>query len=107
MIRPVAGWVSLLGTDLAVRERAVVAVYGVRGVGSIYYLAYAAGYIEFVNEAQLWALVAFVILLSTMLHGLTAGLAMEWITVSEAADGEADESQPLPNGSTDATRQDS
>lgn len=79
VIRPVAGWVSLLGTRIVGRERAVVAIYGVRGVGSIYYLAYAQSHVEFVNEAQLWALVGFAILLSTMLHGLTAGLAMERI----------------------------
>ncbi len=84
LVRPLAGWVSMLGTDIVGRDRAVVAAYGVRGVGSIYYLAYAASHIEFVNEPQLWALVAFVILLSTMLHGLTAGLAMD----SLAGDGE-------------------
>ena len=77
LIRPLSGWVSLLGTDIVGRDRAVVALYGVRGVGSIYYLSYAASHIEFVNEAQLWALVAFVVLLSTIMHGLTAGIAME------------------------------
>jgi NhaP-type Na+/H+ or K+/H+ antiporter len=77
VIRPVTGWLSLLGTPIVGRDRAVVAIYGVRGVGSIYYLAYAQGHVEFVNEAQLWALVGFVILLSTMVHGITAGVAME------------------------------
>ncbi len=79
VVRPAAGWVSLAGTNLHGRNRAVVAIYGVRGVGSVYYLAYAQSHIEFVNEPQLWALVAFVILLSTMVHGLTAGMAMERI----------------------------
>lgn len=77
VIRPVAGLVSLVGTDLAPRERWVVSFYGVRGIGSIYYLGYAAGHIEFVNEQQLWALVAFTIFASTVIHGLTAKLAVE------------------------------
>ena len=93
VIRPMAGWISMLGTDIVGRDRAVVAVYGVRGVGSIYYLAYAASHIEFVNEPQLWALVAFVILLSTMLHGFTAGIAMEGL--GEEATGEP-RSKPGP-----------
>ena len=80
VIRPLAGWVSLIGTDLTGRPRAVVAAYGVRGIGSIYYLGYAAAKIEFVNEGQLWALVAFCILASTLLHGFTAGIAMDRAT---------------------------
>ena len=68
------------GLCLTGRRRWVVAIYGVRGVGSIYYMAYAGSHIELVNEAQLWAIVAFTILLSTILHGFTAGLAVEKAT---------------------------
>ena len=71
VIRPLTGWIGLLGTELAPRERLIVAFFGVRGVGSVYYLAYAAGHIEFVNEEQLWALVAYTIFASTVLHGAT------------------------------------
>lgn len=76
-IRPAAAWLSLLGTDLRVRDRAVVAVYGVRGIGSIYYLCYAGSRIEFVNEPELWSLVGSAILISTVLHGFTVERAME------------------------------
>jgi NhaP-type Na+/H+ or K+/H+ antiporter len=80
LVRPLIGWVSLIGTSLRLRERWVVAFYGVRGVGSIYYLAYAGHHTELVNEYALWATVAFTILLSTLVHGLTAGLAVERVT---------------------------
>ena len=83
LIRPVVGWLSLLGSDIGGRDRWVVSIYGVRGVGSIYYLAFASGHIEFVNEPQLWALVGFVILVSTIVHGATAGLAMEGVAENE------------------------
>ena len=83
VIRPVSGWIGLAGTDLLPRERLVVAAYGVRGIGSIYYLAYATSHLEFVNEGQLWATIAFVILISTLVHGLTAGTAMERVTDEE------------------------
>ena len=39
-----------------------MAVYGVRGVGSIYYLSYAGAHMELVNEGKLWAIIAFTIL---------------------------------------------
>lgn len=77
VIRPLAGWVALWGSDLDRRSRAVVSVYGVRGIGSIYYLCYAAGHVDFANEAQLWSLIALVILISTILHGFSVGRAMD------------------------------
>ncbi|MEO4043094.1 cation:proton antiporter [Hoeflea sp. CAU 1731] len=77
IIRPLSGWIGLLGTDLPHRDRWVISVYGVRGVGSIYYLCYAGKSIEFVNENALWALVGLVILLSTIMHGFSVGWAMD------------------------------
>ncbi len=71
---------SLRGTELKRRERLVVAGYGVRGIGSIYYLGYAPSPLQLVNEGQLWATIAFTITLSTIVHGLTAGAAVERVT---------------------------
>ena len=73
LVRPIAGWVGLVRTGLAARERLFVAFYGIRGVGSIYYLAYAGSHLELVNEGQLWATILLTILLSTIVHGFTAG----------------------------------
>jgi NhaP-type Na+/H+ or K+/H+ antiporter len=83
VIRPLLGWLSLIGTLERHRERAVVAFYGVRGIGSLYYLAYAGSHAELTNEAELWAVVAFTILLSTIVHGFTAGLAVERVTKND------------------------
>jgi NhaP-type Na+/H+ or K+/H+ antiporter len=80
VIRPLVAWSVLWGTDLGWRSRAVVAFYGVRGIGSIYYLAYAGHHVELVDEGALWATVAFAIVLSTAIHGLTAGIAVERAT---------------------------
>ncbi len=89
LIRPLVGWISLIGTALHGRARAVVSFYGVRGIGSIYYLAYAGHHAELVNEPQLWATIAFTILLSTIVHGLTAGIAVERVTGKEEAEAGA------------------
>lgn len=90
VIRPVVAWVALAGTALNARSRAVTAFYGVRGIGSIYYLAYAGHHLELTNEETLWATVAFTIVLSTLVHGLTAGIAVENAT------GEAEEKHTRP-----------
>lgn len=80
VIRPLFAWVALTRSQLSLRQRAVVSFYGVRGIGSIYYLAYAGHHIELVDDGALWATVAFTIVLSTMVHGLTAGIAVDRAT---------------------------
>ncbi|WP_137679182.1 cation:proton antiporter [Aurantiacibacter suaedae] len=89
LIRPASGMLALLGSSMTIRERAVVSFYGVRGVGSIYYLAYAGGKLDLADEGPLWATVGFTILVSTIVHGFTAGANVDWVTrkSGEAAEG--------------------
>ena len=84
LIRPATGMLALVGTRLSVRQRGVVAFYGVRGLGSIYYLAYAGGQLDLVDEGELWATVGFTILLSTIVHGFTAGAVVDAATHERA-----------------------
>ena len=80
VIRPITAWTALGGVVPRGRERAVIAFYGVRGIGSIYYIGYACSHIDMVDEPALWATVAFTIVASTVFHGFTAGLAVEHAT---------------------------
>ncbi|MER5318338.1 cation:proton antiporter [Streptosporangium roseum] len=73
VIRPLTGWVAQLGGRAGPRERGVTAVFGIRGIGSLFYLAYALGHADFgVPAEELWAVVAFTVLASLVLHGVTA-----------------------------------
>jgi len=76
VVRPVAGWLSLLGTSPSRHERAVISVYGIRGMGSVYYLAHATGREDFADAETLWAVALAAIVLSIVLHGATSGLAL-------------------------------
>lgn len=76
VVRPVTGLVSLVRTDLARRQRLVVAGFGIRGMASIYYLAHAAGRADFPGARRVWSVVLLTILLSTVLHGATAASAL-------------------------------
>ncbi len=58
--------------QLEAGERFATAFFGVRGVGSLYYLSYAAGEADFPGLAEIWATVAFTIALSVLVHGITA-----------------------------------
>ncbi len=73
LVRPVFGWLALLGSPLRPRGRAAVAFLGIRGMGSLYYLAYAQNSADFAADADvLWATSSAVILISLVAHGLTA-----------------------------------
>jgi len=82
-IRPLIGWVSLAGTDLPPRDRLVTAAFGVRGIGSLYYLAFAAGMAPLAMLADLWLVVLMTIALSAAVHGLTAAMVLDHIHASE------------------------
>jgi len=72
VIRPIAGLASLLPYGMPRRERLVVACFGVRGIGSVYYLAFAATKAPFDGLYTVWAIVLLAVLGSTFVHGLTA-----------------------------------
>jgi NhaP-type Na+/H+ or K+/H+ antiporter len=71
VVRPLAGWIGLIGTDPPPGERAAISFFGIRGIGSIYYLAYAFGHAAFDNVPLLWSTAGFIILVSIVLHGIT------------------------------------
>jgi NhaP-type Na+/H+ or K+/H+ antiporter len=77
LVRPIAGWLALLRTTMPQSERWALAFFGIRGIGSVYYLAYALNEAEFADADQLWAIVAFVILVSVLVHGVSAAPLMK------------------------------
>ena len=80
VVRPLAGMAALAPWSspsverggLVRAERWAVAFFGVRGVGSLYYLAYAAGEAPELGTDWLWATVSFTIVASVALHGVLA-----------------------------------
>ena len=79
LVRPVAGWLGLVGSGLAPRDRWAIAVFGVRGIGSFYYLAFAMNHADFRDARELWAVVVMVVVLSILFHGLSASAVMGWL----------------------------
>jgi sodium/hydrogen antiporter len=77
LVRPIAGWLALLRTTMPQSERWALAFFGIRGIGSVYYLAHALNEAEFADADQLWATVAFVILVSVLVHGVSAAPLMK------------------------------
>jgi NhaP-type Na+/H+ or K+/H+ antiporter len=76
LVRPLCAGLSLIGANGMREERVGIAFFGIRGVGSLYYLAYAVTHGDFQDQELLWAAVATVTLLSILVHGVTASSAL-------------------------------
>ncbi len=98
VIRPAAALMVLRPRWLASREeRGFVAFYGVRGLGSIYYVAVALGTgVLSVGEARtvLWTVLAAV-LVSVLVHGVTSNAAIRGLEHRARLD-ERQVAQPAP-----------
>lgn len=77
MIRPVTGLIGLVGTSLHRKEKLAISFFGIKGIGSFFYLAFALNEVHFVHQKELWSIGAFVVLLSILVHGLTATPVMQ------------------------------
>lgn len=72
VIRPLSGWIALTPGKTGPGERAVIAFFGVRGVGSLFYIAYATEHAVLPDGDRLWAIVALVVIGSIVIHGMAA-----------------------------------
>ncbi len=72
IIRPLTGWLALLPTKLVPFERFVLSFYGIRGVGSIFYLTYALSEAEFSEAGILIKITLITIIFSIIIHGISA-----------------------------------
>lgn len=73
VIRPIAGYIAEAKSDLPVIGTFAIAFLGVRGMGSIYYLAYGQNHAAFGQLDELWAVTSFAILVSIIVHGIVSG----------------------------------
>ena len=77
VIRPAIGYISLLGSNISHREKFTISFFGIRGLGSIFYLAFAVQEIDFEYQDEIWSIVTLTVGLSILIHGLTANMAMK------------------------------
>jgi NhaP-type Na+/H+ or K+/H+ antiporter len=90
VIRPLSVMLALVGTRLSAGDRRFVAWFGVRGVGSLYYIAVAIGLggLPEAEERMLFWTTAACVVVSVVVHGMTASpLSRRWLPAEQAAPG--------------------
>ncbi|MCM0677794.1 cation:proton antiporter [Micromonospora phytophila] len=96
LVRPLFGWLSLRGAPGRPAEHWVIASFGIRGVGSFYYLAYATTKADFPQADLIWATVGLVVIVSVVVHGIAATPVMQLL--DRAGERTTDPSERTPAG---------
>jgi sodium/hydrogen antiporter len=72
VIRPLAVMIGLIGTPTDGRQRTMIAWFGLRGIGTLYYLAYAVGEgVGRTRAIEVWSLALTVVACSIVVHGIS------------------------------------
>ena len=72
LIRPFTALPAMFDVRFRFKEKLAVAFFGIRGMGSLFYLSFGLNKGYFENKQELWAMVSFIIVISILIHGLTA-----------------------------------
>lgn len=73
LVRPLAGLIALSGLKESFKSKLAVSFFGIRGIGSIFYLSWAfVTFDYFEHKNELYAITAYIILISIVIHGFTA-----------------------------------
>jgi sodium/hydrogen antiporter len=79
VIRPLGVWLSTLGSRLPTATLGLMSWFGIRGVGSLYYLTYAMGKgLKGETAEQIAWITLTTIVFSVIVHGISATPLMKW-----------------------------
>lgn len=109
LIRPLGAWISTIGANPSIdtnRSRLRPATrwlfgwFGIRGVGSVYYLCYAfgEGLKDQLGEQVAWITYTTVVI-SVLLHGVSATPLMNWYEYRVKGNSKRDDSATVPEQS--------
>ena len=77
IVRPISGMIAFTGSNLPIQKKWLISFFGIRGIGSIYYLTYGIYMADFLQSDELWAMTIFIIVVSVIVHGVSAKPLME------------------------------
>jgi NhaP-type Na+/H+ or K+/H+ antiporter len=76
-IRPLSAALFLVKTPTRISQRCLMGWFGIRGIGSLYYLSYALNHGLATGASPIVGITLSVVALSVVVHGLTSPL-LDW-----------------------------
>jgi sodium/hydrogen antiporter len=98
IIRPLTAYIAIYKDHCSTREKVAISFFGIRGIGSFFYLAFAFNEANFDDADGLWSIVGFIVMVSIVLHGVTASRVMDYLDMSRRR--ERRNKRRLASGST-------
>ena len=84
VIRPLSVALGLIGSKTSVGQRGLIGWFGIRGVGSLYYLTYAMGHgLDKAAASQMTVFVLSVVVVSIVVHGVSVTPLMKLYELRE------------------------
>ncbi|MFD2517030.1 cation:proton antiporter [Salinimicrobium flavum] len=78
VIRPLSGLIALAASKEKFKTKLAISFFGIRGIGSVFYLSWAfVQFDHFAYKQELYSITAYIILISIIIHGVTAPTAIE------------------------------
>lgn len=78
VIRPLSGLIALIGSKEKLKTKLAISFFGIRGIGSVFYLSWAFVQFDgFTYKSELYSITAYIILISIIIHGITAPTVIE------------------------------
>lgn len=78
VMRPIFGYLAMLTSKFSTAKKWAIGFFGVRGIGSFFYLSFALLNGNFVEYTQLFGIVSYVVLFSIIIHGFTSLRVIEY-----------------------------
>jgi sodium/hydrogen antiporter len=78
IIRPLAAMIFLIGTPTQRFQRGMMAWFGIRGIGSLYYLSYAMTHGLEEGREEMATLTITVVAASILIHGISSQPILDW-----------------------------
>jgi NhaP-type Na+/H+ or K+/H+ antiporter len=94
VVRPVTTLLGFVGSMHPAPVRLAAGYFGIRGLGSLYYIGYAAGAGALPEARYLWSVMALTVLFSIVLYGTTAKYALGLLDRTMRQSGEAGPDPP-------------
>jgi NhaP-type Na+/H+ or K+/H+ antiporter len=84
ILRPLFGYLAMQTTNFPTVKKWAISFFGIRGIGSFFYLSYALIHGNFSDYNELIGIVSYVILFSIVIHGLTSLHVINYFKKSES-----------------------
>ena len=72
IIRPILGYLAMLLTSYSNKKKWAIGFFGIKGIGSFFYLFFALSMGNFEKYESLYGIVSYTVLFSIIIHGLTS-----------------------------------